>query len=366
MTTITVNHISKAFPSTLDGGTGDRIPVLEDVSFKINDGEVLALLGPSGCGKTTLLKIIAGLVQPDDGEVLYDNLPINETPPQERGIGMVFQEGALIPHWEAGESVGFFLRLRRRKHEVPEKVRQISKITGIGLDVLMQRRPSQLSGGEKQRISIARALTRDLQVLLMDEPFANIDAKLRTQARLELSRLMHAFPVTAVYVTHDQIEAVALSRRVAVMNEGRIEQMGTYQQLYHNPVNLFVATFMGTQSINLFRGFAISGRWRGDSFAGFPIRQDIEEGTRIVAGVRPEHIRLVTATDDVGIADAVVEEVTPYFAERHQLLTVYGNGERWQMQVPPDLRVRPKDVVHCVIDREHLLFFDEQTGQRIG
>ena len=366
MTAITVNHIRKAFPQNPDGVTGDRVPVLDDINFKINDGEVLALLGPSGCGKTTLLKIIAGLIQPDDGQILYDNVPLNEVPKPERGIGMVFQEGALIPHWQAGESVGFFLRLRRRQHEVPQRVQQISKITGIGLDALMERRPNQLSGGEKQRISIARALTRDLQVLLMDEPFANIDAKMRSQARVELSRLLHAFPVTAVYVTHDQIEAVALSRRVAVMNAGRIEQLGTYQQLYNNPVNLFVATFMGTQAINLFHGFAIGGRWRGDSFAGFPIRRDIEEGTRIVAGARPEHIRLAEATDDGRIAVAVVEAVTPYFAERHQLLTVVGNGERWTMQVPPDAPMRVKDTVHCTVDPEHLLFFDQQSGVRIG
>lgn len=362
MTVITLEHISKTFT---DESTGERITALDNVSLKLHDGEVLGVLGPSGCGKSTLLRIAAGLEKPDSGRVLYDNTPLNEIPRESLGIGMVFQEGALIPHWESGKSVGFFLSLRRRAHEVPDRVHRIASITGFGLDVLMERKPAQLSGGEKQRVSIARALTRDLEVLLMDEPFANIDAKLRAQARVELKRLMSEFPVTAMYVTHDQIEAVALSKRIAVMQAGRIEQLGTYHQLYENPRNLFVATFMGTESMNLLHGFVISGKWKGDSFKGFPIRQDLEEGTRVILGVRPEHIALTDA-DAPDAADGRVEAVTPFFAERFQQLEVYGNGERWLMHVPPEVRVQPKDVIYCKIAPEHVLYFDPETEQRIG
>ncbi|MEO0563792.1 MAG: ABC transporter ATP-binding protein, partial [Chloroflexota bacterium] len=185
MTTITVEHVSKSYTDA----PGGPVIALDDVSLRIESGQVLAVLGPSGCGKSTLLKMIAGLEAPDSGRVLYDGVPVMDVDRRERNIGMVFQEGALIPHWEARRSVGLFLALRKRTEEIPSRVHEISAITGFGLDVLMDRRPSMLSGGEKQRVSIARALTRDLDVLLMDEPFANIDAKLRSQARIELKRL---------------------------------------------------------------------------------------------------------------------------------------------------------------------------------
>src|SRR5664279_755106 len=220
MTTITLNHISKRFEQR----AGDQTRVvmaIEDMSLKIADGEVVAILGPSGCGKSTLLRLIAGLMQPDKGEILYDNQPLDEVPLQERGVGMVFQEGALMPHWDAEKSVGFFLWLRQREYEVPARVARISEITGIGLEKLMDRKPSQLSGGEKQRVAIARALTRDPKVFLFDEPFSSLDAKLRSTARVELKRLLREFPVTAVYVTHDQNEAVSLAHRIAVMRSGK-------------------------------------------------------------------------------------------------------------------------------------------------
>ena len=173
-------------------------------------------------------------------------MPLSEIPTWDRGIGMVFQDGALMPHWEAERSVGFFLWLRKREAEVPVRVARIAEITGFGLEKLMKRRPSQLSGGEKQRVAIARALTRDPNVFLFDEPFSSLDAKLRASARVELKRLLREFPVTSIYVTHDQHEAIALAHRIAVMRAGKIEQIGDYQTLYENPLNLFVATFLGT------------------------------------------------------------------------------------------------------------------------
>ena len=183
---------------------------------------------------------------------------------------MVFQEGALMPHWEAEKSVGFFMWLRKRETEVPARVARISEVTGIGLDKLMDRKPSQLSGGEKQRVAIARALTRDPRVFLFDEPFSSLDAKLRTSARVELKRLLHEFPVTSVYVTHDQNEAVSLAHRIAVMRAGTIEQIGDYQTLYENPRNLFVATFIGVPTINLFEGKVNGHRWQGQTFRPLP------------------------------------------------------------------------------------------------
>jgi ABC-type sugar transport system ATPase subunit len=326
---------------------------------------VLAILGPSGCGKSTLLRVIAGIMPPDSGQVLYDGVPISEIERQDRNIGMVFQEGALVPHWESRRSVGFFLALRKRTEEIPKRVHDIASITGFGLDRLLDRRPGQLSGGEKQRVAIARALTRDLNILLMDEPFANIDAKLRAQARVELKRLMMAFPVTSVYVTHDQLEAVALARRVAVMDAGRIVQVGSYEALYERPVNQFVAEFIGTQPINLLRGFVIDGAWKGDSFAGFPMRRDLPEGMRVTLGVRPERIQLVQGETAYPTAEGVVMTVTPYYAEQYQLVEVRGNGETWLLHAPPELPLKRKDRVQCAIAPEAVLFFDTD-GVRIG
>jgi len=360
MTTITLEHVTKRFEQSTHEGH-QTVTAVDNVSLKIPSGDVLAILGPSGCGKSTLLRLVAGTLLPDSGNILYDNVLLSDVPLRERGIGMVFQDGALMPHWEARRSVGLFLSLRKREHEVPARVRRISGITGIGLDQLLGRRPAQLSGGERQRVSIARALTRDLKVLLFDEPFANLDAKLRAEARVELKRLMHEFPVTSIYVTHDQMEAVALSHRIAIMREGRIEQAGTYQQLYRSPHNLFVATFLGTPPINLFEGRVEMGHWQGENFGGYPIRTDLPDGSRVTAGIRAEFIHLA----DEG-TPGVVDSVIPFFAERHQLVTVHLAGESWSLIVPLDRRMEIGSTIRCTLDTDALLYFDGGSGARIG
>jgi ABC-type sugar transport system ATPase subunit len=360
MTTITLSHISKQFAQQLGDGT-KTVAAIDDISLKVNDGEVVAILGPSGCGKSTLLRLIAGLIEPDKGEILYDNVRLPDIPLQDRGVGMVFQEGALMPHWEAERSVGFFMWLRKRQSEVPPRVARISEVTGIGLDKLMTRRPSQLSGGEKQRVSIARALTRDPRVFLFDEPFSSLDAKLRTNARIELKRLLREFPVTSVYVTHDQQEAVSLAHRIAVMRAGTIEQMGDYQTLYENPRNLFVATFVGVPTINLFEGRVEAHRWQGEHFGPFPVRADIPDGTKVIMGVRSEWIKLA----ENGVP-ATVTEATIFYPERHQVIEVMAGRERWQITLPPQPAYHPGDEIHCLPDPNGLLFFDAAKGTRIG
>jgi len=359
MTRITLNHVNKRYHA--NDGVQNTVVTADDISLNLQTGEILAILGPSGCGKSTLLRMIAGLIQPDSGEILYDNLPLADVPLEERGIGMVFQEGALMPHWEAGKSVSFFLSLRKREHEVPERVQRISKITGIGLNQLMRKQPRQLSGGEKQRVSIARALARDLRVLLFDEPFANIDGPLRTEARVELKRLLNEFPTTSIYVTHDQTEAIALSRRIAVMREGQFDQIGTYQQLYDSPRNLFVATFIGTPTMNIFDGHVQDGQWHGEDFGGFPIRSDLPNGMPVKMGIRPEHVFL----EENGVA-GVVDHVVPYLAERYQLVEVWLGKERWQLTVPLNQRVEIGATIYCNMDPTYAHYFDAETGLRIG
>jgi ABC-type sugar transport system ATPase subunit len=274
---------------------------------------------------------------------------------------MVFQEGALMPHWEGWRTVGFFLALRKREQEVPERVRRVAEITGIGLERLLDRKPSQLSGGERQRVGIARALARDPRVFLFDEPFSSLDAKIRAQARVELKRLLYEFPVTSVYVTHDQVEAIALAHHIAVMRAGKIEQIGTYQQLYNAPINLFVAGFIGTPLINEFQGHVDDGHWQGKNFGGYPIRHDLPSGAAVTMGIRPEYVHL--AAEGV---PAVVVQVTPFFAERFQLVNVHQNKEYWSLKVPMDVQISIGSTVHCTLDPEGLLFFDAKTGKRIG
>lgn len=360
MTTVTLEHISKRFGS--DQLSGDpAVTAVEDISLKLHTGDVLAILGPSGCGKSTLLRLISGIFKPDSGRILYNDIDLQDVPLRERGIGMVFQEGALIPHWESRKSVSFFLSLRQREVEVPEKLHQIAKVTGIGLDQLLDRRPGHLSGGEKQRIGIARALARDLQVLLFDEPFANLDAKYRTEARGELKRLLNAFPVTSVYVTHDQVEAIALSHRIAVMRAGKIEQVGTYQQLYTSPHNIFVATFIGSPPINLFQGRCENGHWQGENFGGYAIRRDLPDGSKVTAAIRAEHMHL-----QAGGVPGVVEQAVPMLAERHQLVTVHLAGETWTLTAPLQPHIERGSTVYCDLQTDELLFFDTKTGVRIG
>ncbi|MDX2078934.1 MAG: ABC transporter ATP-binding protein [bacterium] len=359
MTTLILEHLHKEFPPIHE----DSRPVqaIEDISLRVPSGEVLVLLGPSGCGKSTLLRLVAGLISPDSGRVLFDNIPLPDIPLIERHIGMVFQSGALIPHWRAEQSVSFFYHLRHRDQEVTPRIQRIAQITGIGLEQLLERRPSQLSGGEQQRVSVARALTRDLRLLLFDEPFSNIDALLRRQARVELKRLLHEFPVTTIYVTHDQDEASALGDKIAVMREGKIVQMGTYAHLLNSPMNLFVAQFIGVPTINIFHGQARGGYWQGDNFGGYPFRTDFYDGTPITLAIRPHYFTL--ASDGV---PCVIQNIFPYLAERFQLLEVWIGGEHWSMAFPLEMKFERGETLYCQIQPEHALYFDTETGVRVG
>jgi len=355
MTTITVEHVSKQFK--LD--KGETVQAVDDVSLKVSNGGSIALIGPSGCGKTTLLRMIAGLEVPDEGQVLYDEEHIETIANEDRGIGMVFQNYALMPQWDAESNIGFFLRLRKRQQEVPIRVEEISKITGFGITQLMGRFPRELSGGERQRVAIARAFARDLQILLFDEPFANLDAKLRETARLEARRLLTKYPATMVYVTHDQREAALMSDRLILMREGHIEQVGSYKSLYDAPINTFVAQFIGTPIMKLFEGVIRDGRWYGKDFGGFAVPFDDKEGMSILMGIRPEHVILE------GNLEVTVTKTTPYFAERFLLLQVTTGQETWEIQAPYDSTYATGDKLSVSLDPEKRHYFDARNGERI-
>lgn len=356
MTTITVEKVSKQYQLK----NNEITQAVNNVSFKVSEGGSIAIVGPSGCGKTTLLRMIANLEIPDSGQILYDDEPIHSVPNEDRGIGMVFQNYALMPQWDAERNIGFFLRLRKRQREVPERVQQISKITGVGIEMLMGQLPRQLSGGEKQRVAIARAFARDLKILLFDEPFANLDTKLRQQARIEARRLLAAYPVTTIYVTHDQQEAALMADRIIVMRDGQIEQVGSYQSLYDSPTNIFVAQFISVPTINLFEGEVSDGRWYGNLFGGIGLPMLLSEGSKVTLGIRPEHMSLE------GQIEGHIRQITPFFAEKYSLLDLSSGDFSWQITVPLNQQFIVGDVIHCGFDSSSILFFDTVTQKRIS
>jgi ABC-type sugar transport system ATPase subunit len=264
------------------------VEAVRDFSLEIVDGEFMVLVGPSGSGKTTALRMLAGLEAITSGSVFIGDREVNRVAPRERDIAMVFQDYALYPQMTVFDNLAF--GLRRRKIARPEIDRRVGEAAALlGLDPLLQRRPGQLSGGQAQRVALGRALVRDPQVFLMDEPLSNLDAKLRTQTRGEIRRLQQEVRTTTVYVTHDQVEAMTMGDRIAVMNEGVLEQVGTPEELYERPANRFVAGFIGSPAMSFFEALAADGRLRAEDIdvsvngASLP--------SSVVVGVRPEHVR---------------------------------------------------------------------------
>jgi ABC-type sugar transport system ATPase subunit len=374
-TAITLRHITKVFgpasgnESTRMGLARSAPPpgpetgyALEDISLTIRPGEVLGVLGPSGCGKTTLLKVVAGLIQPTSGQVLYDNIPLEQIPMRERGIGIVFQSYALYHHLPSIDNIGFFLRLRKREEEIPERVREISEFMRIDLKPLLARKPPTLSGGEKQRIAIARCLARDPKIFLFDEPFSNLDAKLRSSARLELKRLLQKYQVTSIYVPHDQHEAIALSDRIALLNRGRLEQIGSFHHLYETPANVFVAGFLGSPAMNLFPGQVANGLWQGKAFDWGPVRSDLADGMPLVLGIRPEHFRI----DPEGPIVAVVDMIDRILSDRIQYLHTRVGPHTVTVRTDLEREFVRGQTLRLSVSAENVHLFDEATGLRLG
>jgi ABC-type sugar transport system ATPase subunit len=340
----------------------DRANAIDDLSLTIRDGETLGVIGPSGCGKTTLLKIIAGLMKPTSGEVLYDSLPITDIPMTERGIGMVFQNYALYPHMQAWENIGFYDIIRKQPEKIPERIKHIMRVMGVELKYLLSRKPPTLSGGEQQRVAVARCLARDPQIFLFDEPLSNLDAKLRVETRAQINRLLRHYKITAVYVTHDQTEAIALSDRIAIMRAGKIEQIGTFHALYDTPVNAFVAQFFGTPPMNLFAGHVWDDVWEGRGFTVSPIRPGLRQGQAVWIGVRPEHISIVPHD---GIP-ATIDHIEPILTHRRQLLYTDLAGQTCVVSVGLEQPAELGDTVELEFGTQNLYLFDKNTGARIG
>jgi multiple sugar transport system ATP-binding protein len=279
---IVLDHVTKDY--------GNGVLAVNDVSLTIGEGEFMVLVGPSGCGKTTLLRSIGGLEKITNGRILIADRDVTRAEPAARDLAMVFQNYALYPHMTVAKNLGYGLRVRKvPKHERQQRVEEVAKL--LGLEELLDRRPGQLSGGQQQRVAMGRAIVREPEAFLMDEPLSNLDAKLRVGMRTSLQQLHHRLGTTTVYVTHDQVEAMTLGQRVAVMRDGKLQQVDAPQRLYEEPVNTFVAAFIGSPSMNL-----VEAQLSGDSvsFGGFTIPLDRErrpafaEDGRVVLGIRPE------------------------------------------------------------------------------
>ncbi|MDW3225382.1 MAG: sn-glycerol-3-phosphate ABC transporter ATP-binding protein UgpC [Paracoccaceae bacterium] len=332
--------------------------VIHGLNVDISDGEFVALVGPSGCGKSTLLRMIAGLEPINGGTIAIGERVVNNLPPAQRDIAMVFQTYALYPHKSVAENMGFALKVAKTdRGEIQRRVQEAAEI--LSLTEYLDRKPRHLSGGQRQRVAMGRAIVRDPQVFLFDEPLSNLDAKLRIQMRTEIKELHQRLKTTTVFVTHDQIEAMTLADRIVVMQAGKIEQIGTPLELYDNPANEFVATFIGAPSMNLLDATFQDG---AVTLAGHkvPLKGVSHEGA-IRLGVRPEHLNLVRAGEGLAMEVKVVE---PTGSETMVFLRF--NGQDITAMFRERHAFKPGETIHLAPDPVHLHCFDAKTGQRVG
>jgi multiple sugar transport system ATP-binding protein len=337
--------------------------VIHGVSVSIKDGEFVILVGPSGCGKSTLLRMIAGLEPISSGNIMIGGKVVNDLPPKDRDIAMVFQTYALYPHKTVAQNMGFALMLRSvPKDGVDQRVRRAAEI--LDLVPLLDRYPRQLSGGQRQRVAMGRAIVRDPAVFLFDEPLSNLDAKLRVQMRAEIKELHQRLKTTTVYVTHDQVEAMTMADRIVVMNNGVIEQVGSPLDLYDKPANIFVAGFIGSPSMNLIKGRIRGGKkpsFDVDNGASLPLARApaSADGQPAIYGVRPEHI-------DVGKSGALrasVAVIEPLGSET-QIFARLGD-QKIVSVVKQRLRAKPGEELPLTIDTGAVHLFDAQSGARL-
>ncbi len=352
--------------------TSHGVKVLDHVNLTVPDGQTFVIVGPSGCGKSSLLRVVSGLEKNYTGNVLYDGENVHDIQPADRYIGMVFQNYALYPNFNNQGNLSFFFKNRKiSDEETRKRIEYTSELMGIGFDELLPRRPGTLSGGEKQRVAIARAIVRAPKLFLFDEPLSSLDAKLRVQTRTEIKRLLHKFAITSLYVTHDQVEAVALADQIVVMHKGRIEQVGTYQELTENPSTLFVAGFLGLVPMDLFPSGLISdGQLVLNEFA-FPLPNHIlslvENGQQVTMGLRRETVNISAGSRSTGGMQfqAQVEALEPDFVHRVNVVYLRMGGLIFSGLCPMDMKLQVGGVVAIEIDPERLYFFDTKSGKRL-
>jgi multiple sugar transport system ATP-binding protein len=384
---IVLEEVSKVFASD--------VVAVDDLSLEIGDGEFMVLVGPSGCGKSTILRILAGLEEVTAGEVYIDGRQVTDLPPKQRDVAMVFQNYALYPHMSVEQNLGFGLKLRKTpKAEIKRRVTEAAKI--LGLEPLLGRKPVALSGGQRQRVAMGRAMVREPKAFLMDEPLSNLDAKLRVQMRAQLAKLHDTLKTTTVFVTHDQVEAMTLGERVAVMRDGVLQQVDTPQNLYANPSNLFVAAFIGSPPMNMAEAKVSDGKV---TFAGFEIPmpggRDLGDhrGKTLILGIRPSDLEdaAVWSNPDLPTIEVTADVTEELGSEVNVLFTVDAppvgveevmeaadepveeaaflleeNRAVFCARVDARSQARPGSRVRLSVDPRRFHFFDPETGLAIG
>ena len=380
MAAITLEHVEKRY--------GDGYPAVNDVSLRIADGEFMILVGPSGCGKSTLLRMIVGLEDVTGGEIRIAGQRVNEKAPRDRNLAMVFQNYALYPHLSVFENIAFPLRLRQLPgDEVRRRVEEAAAV--LELTDHLDRRPSQLSGGQRQRVAMGRAIVREADAFLFDEPLSNLDAQLRGQMRTEIARLQQRLGVTTVYVTHDQVEAMTLGDRVAVLRKGVLQQVDTPRALYERTVNLFVAGFIGSPAMNLIPA-TVDGRRVRLPFVEFDLPADVGATGPVLVGIRPEHLEdaaiIEAGARERGVTFEAKVEVVEWLGAEQFAYVPYGAPpelveplhrlaaelDRESAQtllvasIDPTSRIRRGEPAHLWFDPANLYVFDAGTGERLA
>jgi len=367
MAGVTFDKVTKRFDSGL--------PAVNDFNLVVPDKEFLVLVGPSGSGKSTALRLLAGLEEISEGRIFIGDRLVNNVPPKDRDIAMVFQSYALYPHMTVYDNMAFGLTLRKvPKEEIRKRVEEAART--LGIEGLLKRKPRALSGGQRQRVALGRAIVRDPAVFLFDEPLSNLDAKLRVQTRAEISKLHFRLGTTFIYVTHDQVEAMTMATRIVVMNQGTIQQVGTPQEIYDRPRNLFVAGFIGSPAMNFFEGAVVRDE-AGlaidlESFK-LPVPTEKERqlapyiGKKVTLGIRPENVHSAdfTPMDIRGFKVEAEVEVTESLGSE-EILYLSRDGKQFLARVDPRTDARPGQKVQVAIDTERLHTFDPESGESIG
>jgi multiple sugar transport system ATP-binding protein len=361
MATVTFDHVTKKY--------ADDAVAVNDLQLEIADGEFLVLVGPSGCGKTTALRCVAGLEEITSGRIKIGDRIVNRVASKDRNIAMVFQSYALYPHMSVYDNLAFGLKLLKTpKAEIRERVQEAARI--LDLERLLDRKPKALSGGQRQRVALGRAIVRHPAAFLMDEPLSNLDAKLRVQTRAEILRLQQRLGVTTIYVTHDQVEAMTMGDRIAVMSNGLLQQVGAPPQLYDRPVNVFVAAFIGSPAMNFVTATAANGTHKlGAVPLALPGRygRALEErrGKSILVGFRPEDLELTGETGSAAVRIPAKVDVVEYLGHE-ELLHTQSDGHEVLALVPSNKRVQVGDSVEFAVSAEKLHLFDPETEERVA
>ncbi len=366
MASVELKNVNKVY----DG----KVTAIQNATLYIQDKEFVVLVGPSGCGKSTLLRMIAGLEEITSGEIYIDNKLVNNVAPKDRDIAMVFQNYALYPHMTVFDNMAFGLKLRKfPKSEIKERVQEAARI--LAIENFLERKPKALSGGQRQRVALGRAIVRKPKVFLFDEPLSNLDAKLRVQMRIEINRLHHKLQTTMIYVTHDQVEAMTMGDKIVVLKDGVIQQVDSPLNLYNQPVNKFVAGFIGSPAMNFVDGILqANGNLRFESNV-FTIElppaisnklKNMKEKREVILGVRPEHLYDISIATEKNISSPQKIQVDVVEPIGNEIFVYFSEGDKsYCMRMAPEKLHQPGEKIEIALDLSRIFFFDKETEERL-